>query len=226
MAGAVHFGAAILASFCVACATTVDVNVDQRKDLAGFCTWNFLPLWAGNVRAPLGNEKALNARLTRLLEKGLAERGFTRVTGRPDFYVTFYLNVKRQYVIVSETGAMQTLNGLHSTRTGAESYEIQTTQNRVEVWEIGNLTLLVSDPDEKAVAWRGEFEGRYRRPIRPNLDEAVSTLLGRFSEREPASEAPPGDGGAAAVAQPPAACASHGEPGRRLELEVGADDPA
>ena len=57
MLRAVHFGAAILASFGVACASTVDVRIDQRKDLAGYCTWNFLSLGDGNVHAPLSDAR-------------------------------------------------------------------------------------------------------------------------------------------------------------------------
>jgi hypothetical protein len=192
MAGAVHFAAAIVALLCMGCATTLDVNVDERQELTGFCTWNFLPLWAGNVRAPHGNEPALGARLTRLVEQGLAERGFKRVTDTPDFFVTFYLDVRRQYVIVSETPATQYLNSMHHPVV-SPSYDIQATQRRVEAWEIGRLTILVSDPDEQGVVWRGDLEGRYRDPIPSHLPEAVTSLLERFAAPiEAAGKAPGG----------------------------------
>jgi hypothetical protein len=178
MSSAARLGAAILASFGVACASPVEVRVEQRKDLAGYCTWNFLALWDGSVRAPLNDARALDATVMRYIEKNLLERGFVRVMGRPDFYVTFRLEVKRQFVIVSETPATETLSSLHN--LPAAAYEIQVTNRRVEAFEIGDLAILVSAPDEEGVVWRGDLEGRYRSEIAPHLGEAVAKILARF----------------------------------------------
>ena len=176
MSGAARLGAAILASFGVACASPVDVRVEQRKDLAGFCTWNFLALWDGSVRAPLNDARALDSTVMRHIEKNLLERGFVRVMGRPDFYVTFRLEVTRQFVITTETPAVEHLPSLHR----ETSYDIQVTERRVEAFEIGDLAILVSDPDEEGVVWRGDLEGRYRGEIAPHLGEAVAKILARF----------------------------------------------
>lgn len=190
MVGAVRFAAAILASLGAACASPVQVHIDQRRDFSGYCTWNFLSLWAGNVDAPLSDARDLNATLTRLVERDLLERGFVRVQGRPDFYVTLRLEVRRQYVITTETPAVQHLPSLHR----ETSYDIQVTQRRVEAYEIGNLAILVSDPDEEGVVWRGGFEGRFRGAIEPHLKDAVSSLLERLPSRAAASGAPPAAG--------------------------------
>lgn len=200
--GAVHIGAAILASFGMACAPAVDVRFDERKDFAGYCTWNFLPLWDGNVRAPLSDAQWLDARVTRLLERGLLERGFVRVTGRPDFYVTFLLKVRRQHVIVTETPAVESLNSLHH----STSWEIQASKRRVESYEIGSLAILVSDPDEEGVIWRGGFEGRFRGALSPHLKDAVASLLERLPSPADASAAR-ADDGAPGGAGPSAECA-------------------
>jgi len=173
MLRAVHFAAAILASFGVACAPAVDVRIDQRRDLAGYCTWNFLSLWDGSVHAPLHDARELGATLTRLIERGLLERGFVRVTDRPDFYVTTLLEVRRELVIVTETPATEFLSSLHH----STSYEVQASKRRVESYEIGILAILVSDPDEPGVIWRGGFEGRFRGALSPHLKDAVSSLL-------------------------------------------------
>jgi len=173
MKGAVHFAAVMLASFGVACTSTVDVSIDQQTNLAGYRTWNFLSLGSGNVRAPSSDPRELDARLTGLVERYLLERGFARVTGRPDFFVSYFLEVRRQAVIVTETPATEFLSSLdHS-----PSYEIQATESRVEIYEIGHLAILVSDPDEQRVVWRGGFEGRFRGEISPHLEDAVSSLL-------------------------------------------------
>jgi len=173
MKGAVRFGAVMLASFGVACTSTVDVSIDQQTNLADYRTWNFLSLGSGNVRAPSSDPRELDARLTGLVERYLLERGFARVTGRPDFFVSYFLEVRRQAVIVTETPATEFLSSLdHS-----PSYEIQATESRVEIYEIGHLAILVSDPDEQRVVWRGGFEGRFRGEISPHLEDAVSSLL-------------------------------------------------
>ena len=176
MSSAARLGAAILASFGVACASPADVSVEQRKDLAGYCTWNFLALWDGSVRAPLNDARALDTSVMRHIEKNLLERGFVRVMGRPDFYVTFRLEVTRQFVITTETPAVEHLPSLHR----ETSYDIQVTERRVEAFEIGDLAILVSDPDEEGVVWRGDLEGRYRGEIAPHLGEAVAKILARF----------------------------------------------
>jgi hypothetical protein len=180
MSGAARLGAAILASFGVACASPVSVHVEQRKDLTGYCTWNFLALWDGSVRAPLDDARALDASVMRHIEKNLLERGFVRVTGRPDFYVTFRLEVTRQFVITNETPAVEHLPSLHRDA----SYDIQVTEQRVEAYDIGDLAILVSDPDEEGVVWRGGLEGRYRGEIAPHLGEAVAQVLASFPAQE------------------------------------------
>jgi hypothetical protein len=195
MLGAVHFGAAILASFGVACASTVDVQIDQRKDFAGYCTWNFLSLGSGNVRGPISDTRQFDAKLGRLVERGLLGRGFARATDRPDFYVTYALAVRRQLVIVSETPAMEYLPSLHHTG----SWEIQATERRAETYETGHLRIFVSDPHDQRVVWRGKFEGRFRDAISNHLEGAVSSLL----ERLPA---PAAASGAAPVEAAPVAC--------------------
>jgi hypothetical protein len=179
-------GAALLASFSLACAaTTVDVKIDQRKDLAGFCTWNFLPLESGNVRGPYTRTRPISNWMERLLERGLLDRGFSRVTGRPDFYVTYLLDVRRQLVIIEETPAMQHVASLDQ----SPSYDVQATVRRSELHETGMLTLFVSDPDEQAVVWRGGYEGRFRGQVLPHLEEAVTSLLDRLAAPAAAGEA-------------------------------------
>jgi hypothetical protein len=176
--GAVHFVALILASFGVACASTVDVEIEQRADLAGYCTWNFLTLPDGNVHAPLNDSYEIDVTLNRLVESGLLERGFVRVMDRPDFFVSYFLDVRRQLAVVTETPAMESLPSLDHT----PSYEIQVTNSRIERYEIGQLTILVSDPFAQTVVWRGGFAGRFRGALFPHLGDAVASLLTRLPE--------------------------------------------
>ena len=190
MQGAVHFGAVLLASFGVACASTRDVHIDQRKDLAGYRTWNFLAHESGSVYAPDADARALDATLTRLIERCLLERGFERVKGRPDFYVRYVLEVRRQLVSTEETPAVESLSSLHE----SPSYEFQATASRVEIYETGHLAILVSEPGEQTVIWRGGFEGRLRGELQPQLKDVVASVLGHFPASVAASGAQPARG--------------------------------
>ena len=178
MQRAVHFAAVLLAAFGVACASRVDVRIDQRKDFAGLRTWDFLTSRSGNVRAPDGDRILLNAAVTRLVERCLEARGFERVTEQPDFYVSYFLEVWRQVVVTAETPAMESLFSMND----SASYEIQTTRRRVEIHEQGRLTIFVTDSGAQAVVWRGGFEGRFLGALSPHLPSAVANLLGQLPE--------------------------------------------
>ena len=59
MRGAVHsVTALVLRRSAWPARRTLDVRIDQRKDLAGFRTWNFPVSHSGNVRAPEGDRGA------------------------------------------------------------------------------------------------------------------------------------------------------------------------
>ena len=194
MRGRARFGAAILAAAIgAACAPGMNLRIDQQGDLAGYRTWSFLPLRGGSVRASASDARALDATLTRLVERCLQERGFAQVNDRPDFYVSYVLEVRRQRVVVMETPASDYLYSMND----SPSYEVQATKHRVEIHEMGSLTIFVTDPDERAVLWRGGFAGEFRGAISPYLRSAVPDLLALL----PAS-------GASGGAEPSGACAS------------------
>ncbi len=190
MQGAVQLAAAILASIGVACASTVAVRIDQRKALAGYRTWNFLAQESGSVHAPAADAQALDASLQWLIGRCLLERGFARVTDQPDFTVRYALEVRRQLVSRAETPAASSLSSLHE----SPSYEVQVTQQRVESYETGHLTILVSDPGDPAVIWRGGFEGRLRGEIDPRLNDAVASVFEHFPASDAISGAQPASG--------------------------------
>jgi hypothetical protein len=216
MQGALRFATASLAIFAtfaffagcmilgLGCAPTVDLRIDQRRQLDGYRGWNFLAFESGNVRAPEGNSRALDAALTRLVERCLEARGFVRVTGRPDFYVSYYLEIRRQVVNVTETRAAETLQSFNHTPW----YEIHANHgHRVEIYEQGQLTIFVSDPDDRAVVWRGGFGGRFRGEMASHLKDAVSSILDQLPASTAAGEAATAEG-ASARAEPRGDCAS------------------
>jgi hypothetical protein len=191
MHGAVRVPAALLLSLAVlpfasGCASKGDVTIEERSDLTGACTWDFLSPRSRSVHAPHSDAHALDASLARLLERGLLERGLARATDRPDLFVTYFLEVERRVVIVSETPAVEHLASLHHT----PSYDIQATETRKEVHETGKLTVLVSDSADQAIAWRGTFEESFKGEVAPRLEDAVARLL----ERLPAPHGGRGEG--------------------------------
>jgi hypothetical protein len=187
MRGTVHLAAVIFGSLGVACATTVDVAFDERADFSRYRTWDWLPRAARTVEAPLSEKLALDARLARLVERALRARGFERTDGRADFFVSTYLRVQRESVIVNETPAMQQLSSFHD----SPSYWIQATQSELRSYENGYLVIVVSGGRQQRLIWRGEFAGRFREDFSPHLEEAVWSLLERFPPPpEPAAPAP------------------------------------
>jgi hypothetical protein len=186
MRGAVQLAAVIFGSLGVACATTVDVAFDERADFSRYRSWDWLPRAARTVDAPVGEMRALDARLARLVERALRARGFERTDGRADFFVSYYFRVQREFVIVNETPAMQQLSSFHD----SPSYWIQATKSELHTYERGYLAIVVSGSRQQRLIWRGEFEGRFREDFSPHLEEAVWSLLERFPPPPPAAPAP------------------------------------
>jgi len=185
MHGAFQLALAILATLGVACTTTIDVSIEQRQPLGGERTWNFPGRPSGSVRAPAEDVEGLNAVLMRLVERCLESRGFTRVSVDPDFYVSYALEVERQYVVFFETPAVESIQSLNHT----VSWEVQASTRRLEMHESGRLTIFVTDPSEHSVIWRGDFEGRFKGRLSRHLKDAVAGLLGRLPAAELAGDA-------------------------------------
>lgn len=184
MQGKFRCALAILATLGVGCATTIDVSIDHRRPLEGDRTWDFPGLPTGNVRAPGDDAESLNAVLMKLVERCLESRGFTRVRAEPDLYVSYVLQVERQYVVFFETPAVESVQSLdHSV-----SYEVQASRRRFEMQEAGRLTIFVTDREERTVLWRGGFEGRFKGRLTRHLKEGVANLLGRLPAPELASD--------------------------------------
>lgn len=174
--GSMRLAAIALAGFALACATRVDVTFDEGRDFSPYRTWNWLPGAASQVDAPLGDGLALEARLVRLVEGALEARGFERSAQQADLLVSVYLGIQRELVLASETGAVESVQSLHST----PSYEIQVTRQELHSYERGYILVAVSDAVQRRPIWRGEFQGRFRGNFWPHLDEAVSILLQQF----------------------------------------------
>jgi hypothetical protein len=165
--------ASIVAGLTVGCATHVDVAYDEGRDFSPYRTWSWLPGAACLVDAPLADGYALQARLARLVERGLDARGLQQSEEQADLVISVYLGIQRQLLIVNETGAVQSVHSLHS----SPSFEVQATRRELRSYEHAHVVISVSDARELRPVWRGEFRGRFRGNFWPHLDEVVSELL-------------------------------------------------
>lgn len=168
--------ALLLGALAVGCTTSVEVSYDESEDFARFRTWNWLPHGNRSIDAPEDDPRALDRTVTRLVESAFEERGFERVDLKPDLLVSYFLRVRRQFVVNTSTPAMQTLSSLHS----SPSYAIQTTETEFQVYENGALAIVVAERVGLRVIWDGVLRGRHRDEFSPHLDEAVAQLLEGF----------------------------------------------
>src|SRR5262245_57028582 len=156
MRGAVLFAASLVAALASGCATTtVDVAFDPAQDFSQYRTWDWLPR-GKNVYALPGEERALDRLISRLVEQELGERGLVRVRGGADLLVGYELRVRRQLVILNETGAEDLLPSHHS----SPSYQVQATTRRIDVYDRGYLWVAMTDGEREGRIWRGELRTR------------------------------------------------------------------
>lgn len=187
MRGAVLLAASLVSAFAAGCATTsVDVAFDPAQDFAQYRTWDWLPR-GRNVSALPGEERTLKAAISRLVEQELEQRGLVRVRSGADLLVGYELRVRRQLVILNETGAEDLLASHHS----SPSYQIQSTTRRIDVYDRGYLWVAMTDGDREGRVWRGELRARRRGRLLHHLPELIPRLLVTFPAGKTALGAAP-----------------------------------
>lgn len=178
MRGIAHLVVPIL---CVACASSVDVTFDESQDFTAYRSWSWLPGSRGTVDAPLNDALTLDRRMARLVETELRARGFERAETGADFFVSYHLRVRKQFVTETTTPAEEQLASLHN----SPNIKIQATEREEHVYEKGALVLAVADTRDRRVVWSAVLRGRFRDDIVPHLEEAVRDLLERFPPHAP-----------------------------------------
>ena len=167
----------VAAAFCVGCASTTNIRVDQREVLSPLRTWNWLPTNASpelGVNAPHRNAPVLHNRLERLIAQELGALGFERVD-RADFFVVFQLVLVPRRVTVYEPRAPYLLSSM----TSSASYWIEGSNAKILVFEEFRLVIgLFSKPGQ--IFWRGVLERQVEEGENLSLGEAVAELLERL----------------------------------------------
>ncbi len=167
----------VVSWLCVGCTTMVDVRVDQREDLSGLRTWNWLPSGASaemGVDAPQRDAPALHASLGRLIAEKLRAGGFER-SERADFFVIFHLVLAPRRLAVQVPRAPYLL----SSYSYSPSYWIEGSDEEIRVYEDFRLVIgLMRGPDR--MIWRGVLERKVEEGQALSLDDGVALLLERL----------------------------------------------
>lgn len=167
---------AVFIAWCgVGCATSVDIDFDDRVDFSRYDSWKWLPRHGAAVQAPHRDERALEALLTRFVGQQLVDRGFERRDERPDLFVTYELVVTRREVQVPS--ATYVLSSLHS----SPSYIIEdsgTAQTAEDVY----LVIVLLDARGQPI-WSGTLLRYGDAGLRSSVEDAAETLCARLPHR-------------------------------------------
>jgi hypothetical protein len=174
-----------LVSFASGCRTPT-LQIEAPGDVSRYRSWDFVDPVRDATRAPLLLGIDLESAVAKQLEAGLFDRGFRRAANDPDLLVYFQLVVREEQVEEYVTGAVQHVASFHH----SPSYDVQATRTEVTRYEIANLLVLMLDPSERRLVWRGSLDGRYRDAFTPHLGEAVGQLLARIPSPRPSTNGP------------------------------------
>ena len=183
----VHLVSIALAMSGLACASSTRVGLDESQDFSRFHAWD----WHGRV-APLvdgqhGGGRDLDGLLSRLIERGLAARGYERSRRSPDFFVTYRFKLERRVKVVQVPMAPYLLSSHHS----SASYWIEGSTTERRPYQDLKLAVAIVEPGGRVV-WKGVLETEIDVGERPALGELVASVLERFpmaSDRPPESYA-------------------------------------
>jgi hypothetical protein len=176
----IAIGAIQLTSGC----RTPELRIEEPGDVSSYRTWDFVRPVRGLIHAPLFRGVDLEPVVAMQVETWLSEQGFRRAPNDPDILVYFQLVVRGQLVKENVTGAMQHVPSHDYT----PSFDVQATRTEIRHYEIAEFLILMIDPSERRLVWRGRLTERYQNAFEPHLREAVSQLLAHIPPPRPASK--------------------------------------
>lgn len=179
MPGATRVIAAVATLFAAACATSVDVTIDEGYDFSRHQTWTWGSRITRLVGAAADDDRevdALDALTARLIGRELSQRALAHDATRPDLVVAYRLDVARNLVAVNETGAESFLASHHA----SPSYYVQSTTRRVDVHHDATLRVTITEPSHDRVVWEGELRTQQTGDFARPLQDAVAQLFGRL----------------------------------------------
>jgi hypothetical protein len=175
---------AFSAWLALGCAHSVVVDVDEQEDFSSYRTWDWMPQVRPKVIAMSGNGSALEAQMARLIEASLREQGLERSSDHPDFYLTYFLVVKRQTEIVQQAVAPEYLASLND----SPSYWIEGSVEEIRHYNAYRLAIGVSGGPGR-MTWRAVVANRVAAETELPLGDAIEILFERFPPYELAEAA-------------------------------------
>jgi len=182
MRGIVHplvaiLGIGLALGLGAGCTSLVEVDSDEGEDFAAYRSWNWLPYSRRRVDATHDDERALDARLARVIEKSLIREGFTR-SATPDFFVAYHLSVHRRVEVVNVPAAPYLL----SSNNSSASYWVERSHRTERSYEAVKLSIGFTTGGAH-MPWRAVWVQRVEDGAVLDLDDAVDDLLARFPAR-------------------------------------------
>jgi hypothetical protein len=168
-------------SWLAACATPdpVTVRYDEREDLSALRTWDWIEGDAVLVRAPSHDAAQIEAELSDLVARALAERGLVRDPGRGALRVAALLVVYRSHQPFRRARALQTVYSHHDTG----NYEVQADEVERRPVDRMRLSIFLTAAAQERILWQAELEEQHPGDFSGHLDDAVAKVLGEFPPR-------------------------------------------
>jgi hypothetical protein len=177
-----RFGASLLIlgiALSVGCSSVrVVTDFDPDAEFSGFVKYAWLPDEPGQGGDPRLHNDLIDARVRSSVDRGLADRGFEKVSlASADFLVTYYLGLETRIDVQTVHSSFRYSRRGWSGRVG--------TDTRVRQYERGTLLLDVLDPGSRRLVWRGSANSRVDSRSDParrdqQIDDAVKRILDRF----------------------------------------------
>lgn len=165
----------------------ISAEHDKTFSFAGLKTWAWHPSGTGEVKVALTAEsdpERWKARadpvMVAAIEKEMAGRGFTKVSEKPDLYVTYW-------ILVTIGQSSQYMGQFLGTEWGLPPFAGSTTA--ISVYPSGTMLIDVLASNAEDLVWRGsaqaEIDLQKNYPERKaRLEQAVKDVLKRFPPKK------------------------------------------
>ncbi len=156
---------------------TVTYDYDPEEDFNSFRAYTWLPEESQNTDTRVANDLIAN-RVHSAMESTLAERGYTKNDGSPDFYITYHILTDRKL-------QARTINNYYGHYGYGYGIGMSGSDTYITEYEVGTLVIDIIDTKKKELVWRGNGSSRLSSSPTPEkttqlINETVSAILEKF----------------------------------------------
>ncbi len=154
---------------------SVSSDYDQSAKFDNLRMYDWIPESEEKRGDPHMESSLVRSRIQKAVADELARKGYQKVTGTPDFYVTYHATVQEKLEVQSVPA------GGYGRRRGGWGG----TYTDVRQYEEGTLIIDVIDPEAKQLIWRGTGKGAVEWEDSPEkktarINAAVQKILEQF----------------------------------------------